>query len=270
MKPSINRSQASSTEANYLKDQNDRVCIEMKGRLFSIPRHDYDRLIAEQANDKPEDRIRLIYAGPKKKPPSTFHGEMTSLAASTSGAHCLEASVSSQRPVPTESDRTIVKSEDNAKPSTEQLFSRTPGGFTLSKETIIEKPADENSLKRSFVKFGNNLNLGSMESVNNLTPRSPVEMTEKLFQLRSSVVNTIDQFIVQIEADHDYGNSAAEEENKHPLHPGGDGSTLDYRKENLQLLNTESFARNIKEIRTKLYREIGTLVNRLKDLDSLE
>ena len=48
MKPSINRSQVSSTEANYLKDRNDRVCIEMKGRLFSIPRHDYDRLIVEQ------------------------------------------------------------------------------------------------------------------------------------------------------------------------------------------------------------------------------
>ncbi|KXJ84551.1 hypothetical protein RP20_CCG000021 [Aedes albopictus] len=266
MKPSINRSQVSSAEANYLKDQNDRVCIEMKGRLFSIPRHDYDRLIAEQANDKPEDRIRLIHAGPKKKPPSTFHGEMTSLAASTSGAHCSKASI----PVSTESDRTIVKSEDNAKPSTEQLFSRMSSGLTLSKETIIEKPADENSLKRSFVKFGNNLNLGSTESVNNLKPRSPAEMTEKLFQLRSSVVNTIDQFIDQIETDHDYGNSAAGEEKKHPLHPGGDGSTLDYRKENLQLLNTESFARNIKEIRTKLYREIGTLVNRLKDLDSLE
>ncbi|XP_029716484.2 uncharacterized protein LOC115259815 [Aedes albopictus] len=273
MKPSINRSQVSSTDANYLKDQNDRVCIEMKGRLFSIPRHDYDRLIAEQANDKPEDRIRLIHAGPKKKPPSTLHGEITTLEASTTGAHCSErseASLSSHRPAPTESDRTITKPENNAKPSTEQLFSRTSSGFTLSKEAIIEKPVDKNSPKRSFVKFKNNLYLGTTESDNSLTPKSPVEMTKKLFQLRSSVVNTIDQFIDQIETDHDYGNSAAGEEKKHPLHPSGDGSTLDYRKENLQLLNTESFARNIREIRTKLYREIGTLVNRLKDLDSLE
>ncbi|XP_021694412.1 uncharacterized protein LOC110674644 [Aedes aegypti] len=255
MNPSINQKSASSTNEERQHNPKGRVCVQMKGRLFSIPREDYERLKAEQKNgDEQGDHIRLISIGHCSKP----------LPASS-----LESTTTGYPRTPKTYNHSI-NTEDNTKPSMEHLFSRTSSGLTISKETLIEESSEQTSPKEHPV-VPNNPELPHEDQ---RPPKPSVEMTEKLIQLRSSVVRTIDQFINQIETDHNVDDGNTAEGNAFsgsiPLHPSGDGLSLDYRKQNQQVLSTESFARNTKVIRTKLYREIDTLVKRLQDLDSLE
>lgn len=146
--------------------------------------------------------------------------------------------------------------------------------FTLenmveSKETVIEQPVTKKTSHPSApeeqrLKSSSTLGAASAES---LQAQKSLEVTEKLFQLKSKVVNLIDQTINQIESEQDITGEGPSR--TIPLHPSGDGSELDYRALNLQVLETDSFARNRKEIRTKLYREIKTVLKRLEDLETL-
>lgn len=161
-----------------------------------------------------------------------------------------------------EATSSIKKTEEDPQ-SSETIF--TLDDLTESKETVVEQSITRephpNVSRKASRSFGE-------PSVESLQKRKPEEVTVKLFQLKSKVVNLIDQTISQIESNED--SPGEDHEKSIPLHPSGDGSTLDYRSRNLEVLKTDSFARSRKDIRTKLYREIRVVLKRLEDLDSLE
>ncbi|XP_039439327.1 uncharacterized protein LOC120420378 [Culex pipiens pallens] len=102
----------------------------------------------------------------------------------------------------------------------------------------------------------------------------PAAIADSLLQLKSSVVDLIDKTISDIETKQ----QQQQQEKEQPaaaafLHPGGDSNGAKvalHRMQNLQVLKTESFAQSKRDVRKKLYREIETILVRLKDMDFLE
>ncbi|XP_049299622.1 uncharacterized protein LOC125772207 [Anopheles funestus] len=60
------------------------------------------------------------------------------------------------------------------------------------------------------------------------------------------------------------------EDTSRNLHPDGDRGQLTHREQNLQVLHTELFATSKRQTRMKLLNEIRELVERLKDMETLE
>ncbi|XP_055591324.1 uncharacterized protein LOC129743364 [Uranotaenia lowii] len=115
------------------------------------------------------------------------------------------------------------------------------------------------------------------------------EVAEKLSQLKTQVANLIDQTIDQIQSEQKLATlsqsqsqmveSSSFKDGLPPQNGGGDGELyyqqpkedqpMDHRAKNVQLLQSESFAQSKTELRKKLYSEIETVLERLKDLEKL-
>ncbi|XP_062558283.1 uncharacterized protein LOC134223159 [Armigeres subalbatus] len=240
MESSENPKPAISANKNH-EDREERVCVRYEGRLFSIPRGDYERRISEPDGNN----IQLVYAAPKFRTKKlAFELGDKHVTEDPSTASLFQSSTNDQ----------LAASTDNKSSSLESILSRTASGVALGKESFSEKPAET---------YQQNMEMPSTE---NVPSKSSKVIANKLYQLRSSVVRTIDQYIQHIETEQEPTGPDCS-----TLHPDGDGSMmLEYRKRNMQVLKTDSFVRAKKQIRTKLYREIDALVKRLHDLESAD
>ncbi|XP_058454373.1 uncharacterized protein LOC131432246 [Malaya genurostris] len=163
----------------------------------------------------------------------------------------------------------LNESAPKEKPQIEHIY--TLEDMVESKETVIELPVSKKrSLESSvsFVEFPKPESCKSsatvaVKSIESFDPKTCQEVTEKLCQLKSNVVNLIDQTINQFESEQQLGAGIS-------LHPSGDGSKPNHRIENLKVLKTDSFAQNKSEIRMRLYGEIEMAIGRLKDFELLE
>ncbi|XP_065074581.1 uncharacterized protein LOC135698505 [Ochlerotatus camptorhynchus] len=293
--------EAMAWDTSEEQQEEDRVSIEYNGRYFSIPRSHYERRLTPEDFNQSDELIRLRSAGASgrsaktvsyadkqdaqvkasdtqrsktstSRPPLATEPLQwrTSLDQSLNFLENLEGNFRqsmSQPSAPSDQKSPPKIVEENKGSNVESIF--TLENMIESKQTIIEQPITKKTSLPSApdeqrLKSSSTLGAPSAES---LEARKSMEVTEKLFQLKSKVVSLIDQTINQIESEQDFTGEGPSK--AIPLHPSGDGSKLDYRALNLQVLKTDSFARNRKDIRTKLYREIKTVLKRLEDLESL-
>nr|XP_019931788.2 uncharacterized protein LOC109622037 [Aedes albopictus] len=295
MQKSYSRKTASRfrTEEELHPLPEDTVEFRYKGQLFSIPRSEYNRPLTQQEVEQPDcagsgELFRLVSDG--RTHPSSSVQSKKEMSAESSKArfnqgdaghqslkmkNALDESLQFFKNLEDSFRQTANLPEENSSKKTEEEDPiATDNIFTLedlveSKETIIEQPITKN-LSQQTVSRSDSCKIPK-PSTESLKLRKPEEVTVKLFQLKSKVVNLIDQTISQIESNE--GGTAGVGDHPSssiPLHPSGDGSTLDYRQRNLEVLKTDSFVRSRKDIRSKLYREIRTVLKRLEDLDMLE
>ncbi|XP_055550104.1 uncharacterized protein LOC129732836 [Wyeomyia smithii] len=140
--------------------------------------------------------------------------------------------------------------------SYEQIYSLE--GMVENRETISEQPIEEMRSMEDCKSesYKSTITLHSQSSVDLNKCR---EATEKLTQLKLTVVDLIDQTIRQLESKEQF-------EHARSLHPNGDGTKPFHRVQNLEGPSLKSRT----AIRRKLYTEIEQLISRLKDMESLE
>ncbi|XP_062551262.1 uncharacterized protein LOC134216378 [Armigeres subalbatus] len=283
-------------------DPNDCVSFEYKGRTITMSRQEYERPFTKQEIElskyhKSDGNILLKSTVDSRTKPSalnhskpnqssnakrlqpcssTYPSSTTLTQKETNGMdesleyfENLERKFRQSLNVP----QTTMAEELSSKKNDENKIHSEDNIFTLddlieSKETVIEhpntsKPSLQNTIASDIYEPSSTTNIADATSIDSMKVRKSEEVTVKLVQLKSKVVNLIDQTISQIESGENLSKPPV-------LHPSGDGSTLDHRAQNFEVFKTDSFIRSRKEIRTRLYREIRTVLKRLEDLDKLE
>ncbi|XP_053663717.1 uncharacterized protein LOC128712876 [Anopheles marshallii] len=129
----------------------------------------------------------------------------------------------------------------------------------------------------------------SPQATNPLHPVVSSSAAKVLSELKEEVTRLIDESIQKIEREWVQNSNAAKDvpceaippeatidsvpcavDTSINLHPDGDRGQLSHRELNLQVLHTEQFVTSKRQTRMKLLNEIRELVERLKDLETLE
>ncbi|XP_040158473.1 uncharacterized protein LOC120897562 isoform X1 [Anopheles arabiensis] len=131
---------------------------------------------------------------------------------------------------------------------------------------------------------------GCTPKLPSINPAVSCSAAQVLSELKEEVTRLIDESIEKIEQNWTHSSKldseavretvpepelmtepvkAAEDLTKQ-LHPDGDRGLLPHREQNLQVLHTELFETSKQQTRMKLLNEIRDLVERLKDMETLE
>ncbi|XP_052895702.1 uncharacterized protein LOC128302895 [Anopheles moucheti] len=129
----------------------------------------------------------------------------------------------------------------------------------------------------------------SPQATNPINPVVSSSAAKVLAELKEEVTRLIDVSIQKIELEWVQNSNAAKDApceavppeatidsvlcaqaTSKSLHPDGDRSQLTHREQNLQVLHTEQFMTCKRQTRMRLLNEIRELVERLKDLETLE
>uniref|UniRef100_A0A182M7D3 Uncharacterized protein n=1 Tax=Anopheles culicifacies TaxID=139723 RepID=A0A182M7D3_9DIPT len=188
-----------------------------------------------------------------------------------------------------QSDRHPTKSYDKHEESgavQHDHYKSKPDGCNVAKvdtDRVLSDTLSELSDSNMFD------DLHTSKVTNPVNPLVSSSAAKVLSELKEEVTRLIDESILKIE--HEWVESKREsndgtceavppvatmdtakcaEEPSNNLHPDGDRSQLTHREQNLQVLHTEIFRTNKRLTRMKLLNEIRELVERLKDLETLE
>lgn len=214
-------------------ESGDMIYTEYRGKTYAVPRSDYKKPL-------PVSRC-LLYSTSNFNFFLFFRQTIPgqpSLATTSSNLTAVSqptSSTNSAQPIPTTDSFSL-------------------DALTDSRQTLQPEPTPASS-----------------STITSAKGEPPAAIADSLLQLKSSVVDLIDKTISDIET-----KQQLQQEKEQPaaafLHPGGDSNAKValHRMQNLQVLKTESFAQSKRDVRKKLYREIETILVRLKDMDFLE